>query len=205
DELRAGSSSITVSVPPSFASKWLVPRLPYFLEQHADVNVQTLATEAVADLHTQAVDLAVRQGAQPSDRDLVARSLSPVELIVVCDPANATEADRHTDIRWFADQPLIQDSHRHWDALFSDVEPPHRPLSFNQTALAMDAAMRGQGYAVVPRLVAHADIASGRLVAVHALAPRSDEHFWLVHLNNRPHNQHARSLFVDWLIDEVSR
>ena len=75
-------------------------------------------------------------------------------------------------------------------------------LEFNQTALAIDAAINGQGIALVPRLLATQDLASGRLVELwrptqdgsagyHAVWPGSAG-------SPRP-----RETFVDWLIDEA--
>ncbi len=205
EELRTGANSITVSVPPSFASKWLVRKLPYFLEANPDIEVHTVATEAVADFYSQSVDLAVRQGAKPASGELVATALAPVELVIVCGPSVSQMPDANAGIDWFTDQPLIQDGHAYWSKLLADqgLEPNHQALSFNQTALAIDAAISGQGFAVVPKLIAQEDVVSGRLIAVRAVAREDAIGFWVVHLDNDPPNRHARSSFVQWLLKEA--
>ncbi len=205
EDLRAGSRMITVSVPPSFASKWLVHRLPYFLEKNPGIEVHTVATEAVADFHTQAVDIAVRLGAKPTGDDLVVEALSPVELVIVCGPSVTILPSRNDGIEWFADKPLVQDSHKYWRVLLGDRwESSHtRSVSFNQTALAIDAAIAGKGYAVVPRFIAQGDLASGNLIEVRSVEREAADGFWAVHVDNRPPDAGPRSLFFEWLLEEV--
>ncbi|MEM7376689.1 MAG: LysR substrate-binding domain-containing protein [Pseudomonadota bacterium] len=203
--LCASATAVTVSVPPSFASKWLVPRLPYFLEQHAGVEVHTIASEAVADLHAEPVDVAIRQGTRPRGAHQVVRALAAVDLVIVGSPSIALRGRWHGDITWFTDQPLIHDSHRHWDTAFAavDVDPPRPALSFNQTALALDAAINGQGYAIVPRLIASADLASNRLVELGRAPAGVDDRFWSVHLDDCPPNADVRTRLLDWLAAEA--
>ena len=204
-ELHAGARSLTVSVPPSFASKWLVPKLPYFLERNPDIEVRTVATEAVTDFHTQNVDVAVRQGPKPTGGELVAKALSPIELVIVCGQSVSSRPDANPGIEWFADQPLIQDGHRHWETLLGEhgIQPRHQVLSFNQTALAIDAAVSGQGYAVVPRFISNEDLSSGRLIAVRPIERKGTDGYWAIHHDNDPPNGEARSSFVEWLLAEA--
>lgn len=205
EELRTGANSITVSVPPSFASKWLVRRLPYFLEGNPDVEVRTVATEVVTDFQSQNVDVAVRQGAKPTSGELVAKAVAPIELVIVCGQSVSPLPDANVSMDWFADQTLIQDSHKHWTSLLTehDLKPRQQFLSFNQTALAIDAAISGQGFVVVPKFIAEDDLATGRLIAVKSLDQDKADGFWVVHLNNKPPNGDARSSFIDWLLMEA--
>jgi len=57
-----GERTLTISVAPSFASKWLLPRLPSFYDQHADIDLRISATVALADFNRDSVDLAIRLG-----------------------------------------------------------------------------------------------------------------------------------------------
>jgi LysR family glycine cleavage system transcriptional activator len=203
--LHTDSQVITVSVPPSFASKWLVPRLPYFFEVNPGIEVRTIANEAVTDFHTQDVDAVVRQGAKPVDKGLLATLLAPTQLGIVCAASNAPEPGTLCDLESFARLPLIQDSHRHWERLFDErgIQRPNHFLQFNQTALAMDAAANGQGCAVVPRLLSFDDVASGRLIEVWSVDCETETGFWVVHPEDAPSNRKARSSFVDWMHTEA--
>lgn len=202
--LNSGSGVVTVSVPPSFASKWLVPRLPYFFEANPGLEVRTVASEAVTDFRTQDVDVAVRQGARPTGQGLFTTLLAPLYLCIVCGASNAAELGVNCGIEAFADLPLIQDSHLHWDRLFNalGIERSGHLLQFNQTALAMDASVNGQGFAVVPRLLASDDLSSGRLVEVWADIRDEETGFWLIHPESAPSNRQARSSLVDWMLSE---
>src|SRR5262245_37396716 len=54
--------ALTISVAPSFASKWLLPRLADFSDRHADVDLRISATVGLADFKRDKVDLAIRLG-----------------------------------------------------------------------------------------------------------------------------------------------
>ncbi len=71
---------------PSFSSKWLVPRLPNFVEAHPSLEVRIFASEAVTDFGTQDVDVAVRQGNRPIDPALNISLLAPLDLCAFCSP-----------------------------------------------------------------------------------------------------------------------
>jgi len=206
EELRRGSNSVTVSVPPSFASKWLVRRLPYFLEVHPNIEVKIIATEAITDFQTQGVDIAVRQGPEPGDRGIVFKELAPARLCIVRGKTDHFEATPIKDIAWFKNAPLIQDSHHYWDKLFdrNGITSSGHHLSFNQTALAIDAALGGQGFAIVPRFLAMDDLASGRLFEAWSLEDDMGSSFWAVHPKEDRPNRRALSAFLDWLCAEAA-
>ncbi|HHV66105.1 MAG TPA: LysR family transcriptional regulator, partial [Ochrobactrum intermedium] len=60
--LRPEPQHLTVSVTPTFASKWLIPRLAEFTQAHPDIELRIVASDKVANFQTDAVDLAVRYG-----------------------------------------------------------------------------------------------------------------------------------------------
>ncbi len=198
------TDALTVSVPPSFASKWLVPRLPYFSEEHPGIEIRTIATETVTDFQTQDVDICVRLGARPPDQNMFVELLASLDLCAVCSPDKGNDLGGIEALEVFTQFPLIQDGHRYWEALFNEASIEHSGhfLQFNQTALAMDAAANGQGFALAPRLLAANELTLGKLNAVWKDDQITGEGFWLLHpLIDRP-NHLARSLFVEWLLSE---
>lgn len=60
--LRSSPSRVTISVTPTFASKWLIPRLAEFTAAHPDIDLRITATERVLSFRADGIDLAVRQG-----------------------------------------------------------------------------------------------------------------------------------------------
>ncbi len=205
-ELQPNSKEITVSVTPSFASKWLVPRLGRFTRAHPAIDVRTLASEVLADFTSDGVDIAIRQGRPPFGKGLRVELLAPLDLCAVCSPGYLREAAPSGRFEEFAAHPLIQDSHSHWDALFESagLAAQHRMMQFNQTALAMDAAATGQGIALAPRLLLGAELAQGKLVELWR-DTRSDQNGFYVLWPDRPKSNPARDVLIDWILSEVGR
>ena len=174
--LAPDTARVTISVPPSFAAKWLVPRLRDFEIALPDIDLQIVAEEALARFDTGAVQMAVRQGHAPTDRDLDSTELAPLDLCAVV----GTDVPEAADL---GDYVLIQDGHRHWDAQIAAglITPRHRMIQMNQTALAMDAAQNGRGVALVPRIyvgmgqglriLSHSEAGAGQ--GFHLIWPRS--------------------------------
>ncbi|NNE22726.1 MAG: LysR family transcriptional regulator [Rhizobiales bacterium] len=168
DKLRPQGATLKISVTPSFAAKWLVPRLSAFEQANPGIDVQTVATEGLADFRTDSVDLAIRQGEPPTSDGVRVEFLAPLDLCAVCSPGYAETIG---PVRQFADltiHRLLHDGHNHWARLLEEAglgtQTGH--VQFNQTALAIEAAMNGQGIALVPWLLAEGDIARGKLAEV---------------------------------------
>ncbi len=63
--LKPSSQHVTISVTPSFASRWLIPHLPEFTSRYRGIDLRILATERVSSFHSDGIDLAIRQGHPP--------------------------------------------------------------------------------------------------------------------------------------------
>lgn len=202
--LRPESSRITISVPPSFASKWLVPRLGVFAAAHPEIELRTIASERVSDFRADGVDLAVRQGGIHSDPALRAELLAPLELCAVAGAAYAATLPSVERLADLAVLPLIQDDHGHWDALLGEagLKPQGRVMRFNQTALAMDAAANGQGVALAPRLLIEAEAARGALSVLwrDERADRPGFHLVWPRAGREPP---ALRTVLDWIVAEA--
>ena len=181
-QLQTARDRITMSMPPSLASKWFVPRLKYFVENHPTIEVLTLASEALTDFKSDGVDLAIRIGKPPFPSNLQPTLLSLLDLCAVCSPDHNAIKTVIRDIRDFADKDLIHDGHDEWDKALvkAGIKAPERRMTFNHTALAMDAACSGRGIALVPRLLAGADIARGKLVQIWVQKQSGVNGFYIV-------------------------
>ena len=205
-KLRPVSTRVTLSVTPSFASKWLVPRLAGLAGSHPDIDVQTVASEELADFQTDGVDFSIRQGRPPFGDGLHVELLAPLDLCAVCSPGYAADAAPIKELEDFAAHPLIQDSHNHWAALFESVglTARHRTMRFNQTALAMDAAANGQGVALASRLLVASELEQGKLVELWR-DTRPDQSGFYVVCPDLPKPNRARDTVIDWVLAEVRR
>ncbi|HKP26638.1 MAG TPA: LysR substrate-binding domain-containing protein, partial [Dongiaceae bacterium] len=181
-----GPHALTVSCVPSFATKWLAPRLIEFQAAHPKTELRVVADETLVDLRRdRIVDVALRYGPGPYDKELHARRLWPGgEIIAICAPAVAKDPalrapaglGRHMLIRTakpaWRTMPKRSQPVSEWEAWFAaagvTVDGTIRkalegPL-FNASQLAIEAAIAGKGIALAPEVLVARDIASGRLV-----------------------------------------
>ena len=170
-ELKPEPSKVLISVTPTFAAKWLIPNLPNFAAAHPNIDLRIMATEKVSSFHSDGIDLAVRQGSPPFGASLDTKLLFKQSLIAVAAPKFAARGDPLLDPETLTKQPKVHDTHDQWPnylAHFGVQDKSPRHLRLSQTSLAVDAAIAGQGVALVSRfLVAH-DLEAGRLVEVGA-------------------------------------
>ena len=194
--------SVTVTVTPSFATKWLIPRLGDFANCMPGVEVRVLASERVEAIGVRgAPDLAVRLTAPPFPSPVEATLLMNVDLFPVCAPAIAAEL---TTLQDLARVTLLHDGHSHWPiwleraGLAANSTTSRR---FNQTALALDAALDGQGIAIAPAPLVLDDLKRGRLVAPFGASEtlRSEQSFYVI-TPGTARTRPAVLAFRDWLL-----
>ena len=204
-KLYPESEDILLSVTPSFASRWLVPRLVSFSKTHPEIDIQTIASERLADFRADRVDIAIRQGFPPFGADLQLELLAPLDLCAVCSPGYAKQAGDIRRLEDFTPCRLIQDSHRHWQRLFDESTLPLRrkTMEFNQTTLAIDAAINGQGIALAPRLLVADDLARDKLVRLWRDRSPQQGGFYVVYPRTAKSKVSARSKVIKWLHAEA--
>ena len=168
------SGAVTVSVGPSFAAKWLVPRLDRFREAHPDIEVRIDATDKVVDFELDNVDLAIRYGRGNYPGLRVERLLSE-EIFPVCSPElldgpnplhQPEDLRHHTLLHLDWDmESVMAPSWRMWllAAGVDNVDFMRGPV-FSMESLALQAAIEGQGVALVSSVLAEHDLEAGRLV-----------------------------------------
>jgi len=205
--------TLSVSVPPTFAAKWLVPRLARFSSLRPDIEVWVSADMKLADVSGGRVDVAVRfgRGDYPGVRT---RHLMDAGVIPVCSPDLLPEGKPYLKPAALARRPLIhvtsttEEPMPDWSAWLASrglgVAAAEPGLRFDQTALAIDAALHGRGIALAPRVFVDPDLAVGRLVAPVAdgLLP-SDLSYWTLVRKASPREETIA--FVNWLMSEVGR
>ncbi len=192
---------LTISVTPSFASKWLVPRLRDFTAQHPDISVQVDARERLADFQTDGIDIAVRQGRAPFGPGLTAEPLFSTEFVAVCAPDLAAQITEPSDL---LRQTLLSDSHGLWPLFLERLGVSGKPrmMSFSQTSLAIDAAIAGQGCALANAPLVSAEIALGRLVRPLAESLVEDLGFFIV-APRQPRQPELVTAMREWLKSQI--
>ena len=169
----AAPRPLKVSVLPSFAFCWMVPRLHRLAKQHASMRVEVLAQGEVVDLHDTGIDLAIRFGpGQPGG--LASQRLMGDSVVPVCAPSlfTALGCPQHPDDLCGApilrDSPTEQDgSGSDWASWLAKVGAPHVRLEpgqrFNQADLLIEAAARGLGVALARTSLIGEHLVAGRL------------------------------------------
>lgn len=202
-QLQARPDTVTISVTPTVATKLLIPRLAELNAALPGIDLRTLATESLSDFDRDQVDLAVRLTRPPFAPDLEARLLFRQSLVAVASPHLATGLRLPLESARLRSLPLLHDAHNHWPK-FLGVSEKLPGLVFNQTALALDAAMAGQGVALACRAFVAADLAAGRLLQMTEVTKTVAPDFYLVRKRDM-HVNSAASAVWDWCATYLSQ
>lgn len=187
DRMRARDTSgpLVVSTPPTFAARWLVPRLEDFHTRYPEIELRLLATRRLVDFALEDVDVAVRFGAPPFP-GLHAEALMQESIVPVAAPAIAQTIHTPADLLRCT---LLHDESHEWDPAFPDWETwllslgvsfdsPLRIRHFDDSNLSIQAAVSGLGVTLVWHSLVVDELRSGRLVQLfgHALATQQGYH-----------------------------
>ncbi|MEQ8178297.1 MAG: transcriptional regulator GcvA [Amphiplicatus sp.] len=210
---RVDSGKLTVSVAPSLAAKWLVPRLDSFHERHPDIDVWVSADMDVVDFAADDVDLAIRYGGG-NYPGVVVEHLMAETIVPVCSPRLL-----------IGDHPLKTPADLAHHALLHDGSPdkdescPTWPMwlkaagvkgvdgsrgpKFNQSSLVIEAAVAGKGVALAKSQLALADLEAARLVIPFDMTTPSDFSYYIVHPAARASAAPVKA-FKAWLHEEAA-
>ena len=201
-QLHARADTVTISVTPTFATKLLIPRLAELGAAVPGVELRTVASEVIADFDRDGVDIAVRLTQPPFPPTLEARLLFRQNLVAVASPHLVGDLPLPLSAESLRRLPLLHDAHDHWP-IFLQVTGKLPGAVFNQTTLALDAALAGQGVAIVSRAVVMADLAAGRLLRVAEASRATGLDYYLVRKRNASSRKAADAVW-DWCIERLS-
>lgn len=207
-EILPEQTVVTISVPPSFASMWLVQRLGLFTDAFPGVSVRVDASKNLANFQNDGIDIAVRQGKPPFGPGLVHELLFPMKLQAVCSPVLTASYDIESPAD-LVDQVLLHDAHGLWPAFLEKlthetVLPNAKSLNFSQTSLAVETAMAGQGIALASDFLVGDAINAGQLVSLFECSFEDELSYYIVY-PRRPHNADMVQCMRDWLMETGTR
>jgi len=201
-----GGGVLTVSALPSFAAKWLVPRIGRFRAACPDIEMRVSASSQLVDFARDDVDVAIRvgRGEYPGLRTerLFGDTLFPVCSPTLLDgpsPLAAPEDLRHRTL-------LSGDEYPGWakwleHAGVSGIEVPRGPL-FDDSSMVLQAAIEGHGVALARGVLAADDLAAGRLVKPFELSLPFHLAYFLVCPEATAAQPKIRA-FREWLLEEA--
>jgi LysR family glycine cleavage system transcriptional activator len=203
---------LTVTVPPSFASKWLLPRLGGFETLHPEVDVWVSADIEINDFASGEVDIAIRYG---SGRyaGLETIRLMHETVIAVASPdllktqPLETPGDLAHHVLLHDGSPDADPSCPDWTMWLAargvkGVDGSRGPR-FNQSSLVIEAAVGGRGVALAKRTLAQADLDAGRLVAPLQIATAVDFAYYLVHPKTKGRLPQVKA-FIAWITAQAA-
>lgn len=165
---RGAKGAITVSLQPSFAIQWLVPRLNEFNRLHPEIDVRIKAVDQPDSSLTEDVDVAIYYG-RGRWPNVHADKLHTEYYVPVCSPMLLAGKKPLLTVQDLANHTLLHDeTRRDWKRWVKDVgvkgiNVNHGPI-FSHSAMVLQAAIHGQGVAIANSVLAKPDIDSGRLV-----------------------------------------
>ncbi|MFO6448713.1 LysR substrate-binding domain-containing protein [Erythrobacter sp. NE805] len=182
---------LRVSLLPSMASRWLMPRVAKFRAAHPGIDLRIDARLELAPLAAGGVDCAIRYGSGDwpgvSVSKLGDEVLFPVctagyrDALGLAKPADLPRASllRHDRQLW---RPWLL-------AAGVDLAEPREGPFFSDTNLMLDAAIAGEGVALARERIVAGDLASGRLVRLFDIEVADRYAYFFVH----PHRLEPRS------------
>jgi LysR family glycine cleavage system transcriptional activator len=217
DDLRGADTAqrITLTTYASFASLWLVPRLAAFQRDHPGVEIRIDAADRVVDLQAEAMDAAIRwwpDGALPPHAtllidDVATPALSPrlLQAAPVVAPADLA--------RWpllDLDESVLGTRWQSWARWFEHagagaVEPAAGRLVFSFVDQAVQAAIRGQGVALVRSPFLQDCVAAGDLVMPFPRLRLRSGHRHVLVVNPTRMRRPAVAAFCQWLAEQFQR
>jgi LysR family glycine cleavage system transcriptional activator len=201
---RRNPRRLRVTVIPSFAARWLLPRIGRFIAAHPDIDLDVRANGALADFRHDDVDCGIRQGAGQWP-GLIAEPLLEEHHFPVCSPRIA--GGLPATPRDLARYTLLRGDGELWRPWFQaaglDWPEPTRGPTFNDSSHMMQAAAEGQGVALARQTLLGNDVRNGVLVRLFDLAVPSPYRTFLVY---PPRLADAPKLarFRDWLRVEIA-
>ena len=203
---------LTLTAPPSFAAKWLMPRLGGFEAAYPQVDVWLSADMALVDFASTDVDLAIRYGPGPYPGLEAVRLMGESVLPVMSPDLHAanpvtTPSDLSRHILLHDGSPVADESCPDWVMWLAARGvrgfDASRGPRFNQSSMVIEAAVAGRGVALAKRALAQDDLDAGRLIAPMLINTSVDHAYFVVHPKAKGRLPQVKA-FVGWIKAEAA-
>jgi LysR family glycine cleavage system transcriptional activator len=198
------NSLLSVRLAPSFAAKWLSPKLKYFWLQNPEIDLSLFHAHAAVDFDRENIDIAVTYG-KGDWPGVVTEKLLSLDFSPVCAPSfleNDKPLSDKNNLKYYT---LLHDANYEcWDewlklAGVKDT-PSNKGTIIDDTNVLIQAAVDGQGVALGSTTFVHDHLEAGRLIRPFDTILENDFAYYIVypksHLNNP-----AVCAFRNWLLE----
>jgi len=216
-------ASVNVCMAPSFAAKWLVPRLHKFSGTHPDIDMQIIGDDTLISNRNHSdsldewfrgdnIDVVIRFGEGEYPGFLVDK-LFDVSAVPLCSPNLLTQGEHPLktpdDLRYHT---LLHDETGYagrpsWDKWLERAGvqgvDAKRGLHFNHVSLVLGGAIDEQGIGLSMEPLAQYDIDAGRLCIPFDLKMPLDSSYYIIRQEKAAENESVEA-FVSWLLAEAA-
>jgi len=200
-----GSHKLRVSVLPTFAQRWLVPRLHRFQAQYPDILVDVTCSERLVNFHNEPFDIGVRYGLGHWPKT-EATLLMNEYVSVFCSPklVSRHQINQPSDL---LNHSLLNHSTRPeaWYEYFKSVGlqdiQPTISGNFEHFFMIIEAALEGMGVAILPMFFVEQELKSGRLIQPLTHTIKREQSYYVVHAPDTAKAYKVR-VFKEWLLNE---
>ncbi len=206
----SGTNSVTIATTPSFAMRWLLPRLPKMNQTYPKIEVSILVDQARKTPLETGADLNIRMGVQPAS-DLEPVPLMDERVFPVMAPRFWEDCGRPSKIENLMNLPLLhdRDPSTSWGAWCKKFGPDRLNVRqgprLTSSDLILRAAEQGQGVALARGRLAEASLSDGALIRPFGdseldLGPN----YWLI-ANVETKRRRVVQTVMSWLQSEAKR
>lgn len=197
------TTTLHIAVLPTFATRWLVPRLPAFVDAHPDVTLNFSARLEPFDFDSEPFDAAIHYGT-PTWASAKCHHLMNEVTVVVTSPeyraARRLRQPQDLERATLLHQTTRPTAWADWCEVAEIALPDvNRGPRYEQFAMIAQAAAAGLGAAILPKVLIEEELSSGRLVALFEDQPlRLKAYYWVV-----PEERGAApalTAFTNWII-----
>jgi len=205
---NSDDNTLRLKLPPTFAIRWLVPRLAAFHALNKNLDVQITTSHQPVDFDREDVDACIHSGTSPPASDGY-RWLFGEILVPVCSPGLLKKKPPLKQPADLAHYVLLCSMSRNadWPTWLSAARTTNidgnSGLKFENSALAYQAAMNELGVVMAQRAFVEDDLHSGRLVAPLSLRVPTHGAYYFAYNAHRPKAPRVAA-FEDWITREVA-
>jgi LysR family transcriptional regulator, glycine cleavage system transcriptional activator len=190
---------------PTFAARWLVPRLPDFLSQRPGVELSLFPRRDAQGDSPDDADVWIQYGAEDWGNRW-SRKLMAMQLFPVCSPRllnGPLPLRQPSDV--LTRTLLHEDAGREWGRWLSaaglDARSARSHLYLHDVNLVATAAISDQGIALIDNLIGDSDLLSGRLVRLFDIEIPASGSYFVISRPERMRSALTRA-FIDWLVTQ---
>ena len=202
-DIGRGERLLSITTTPSFGARWLAPRLGRFTAAHPEIEISVRHSTTVLDLQREQLDFAIRwgKGRWPG---VETELIGPSAVALVTAPAYAKRLGlkRPADVERAV--LLHEETREDWTEwlLVAELDPAlaRRGILFDDENALIQAALNGQGLALMARSLAEGDLAAGRLISPFDLTLAEGYGYYLIYQPQalaRPKNAAFRAFITD--------